>query len=144
MKIYFACAIVGGRQDEAIYQKIVNALLEDGHDVPTALNAGPGWQTLEGSPEPSEVYQRDLAWIDDSDALIAEVSTPSHGVGYEIGYALNQKKPVLCIYRRGARVSKMLTGNTMAGILVLDYEDADQAIRQTWEFLRALELMLKP
>lgn len=144
MKIYFACAIVGGRQDEAIYQKIVNALLEDGHDVPTALNAGPGWQTLEGSPEPSEVYQRDLAWIDDSDALIAEVSTPSHGVGYEIGYALNQKKPVLCIYRRGVRVSKMLTGNTMAGLRILDYGDVDQAIQLVRDFLKAFEPLPKP
>ena len=144
MKIYFACAIVGGRQDEAIYQKIVSTLLEDGHAVPTALNAGPGWQTLEGSPEPSEVYRRDTAWIDESEVLIAEVSTPSHGVGYEISYALNQKKPVLCIYRRGARISKMLTGNTMAGLRILDYGDVDQAIQLVRDFLKAFEPLPKP
>jgi len=135
MKIYFACAIVSGRQDEAIYQKIVNALLEDGHDVPTALNAGPGWQTLEGSPEPSEVYQRDLAWIDDSDALIAEVSTPSHGVGYEIGLALQLSKPVLCLHQKGLKVSKMITGNSDPALTIRDYSNVEEAISQVQTYL---------
>lgn len=127
MKIYFACAIVGGRQDEAVYQQIVDTLLADGHEVPTAMNAGPGWQTLEGSPDPNEVYRRDTAWIDESQVVVAEVSTPSHGVGYEVSYALDRAKPVLCIYRSGVKVSKMLTGNTMSGIQVAEYADPDEA-----------------
>src|SRR3990172_2316661 len=126
MKIYFACAIVGGRNDEAIYQQLVDALLADGHEVPTAMNAGPIWQHMEGSPDPNEVYRRDTGWIDESQALIAEVSTPSHGVGYEISYALERGKPVLCIYRRGARVSKMLTGNTMPGLQIVEYGDVEK------------------
>jgi nucleoside 2-deoxyribosyltransferase len=128
MKIYFACAIVGGRQDEAIYQQIVDTLLADGHEVPTAMNAGPAWQHMEGSPDPNEVYRRDTGWIDESQVLIAEVSTPSHGVGYEISYALDRGKPVLCIFRREARVSKMLTGNTMPGITVAAYGDVSEVI----------------
>ncbi|MEX2161203.1 MAG: nucleoside 2-deoxyribosyltransferase [Anaerolineales bacterium] len=136
MKIYFACSIVGGRQDEAIYQQLVAALLADGHEVPTAINAGPGWQTLEGSPDPGEVYRRDTGWIDESQAVIAEVSTPSHGVGYEISYALDRGKPVLCLYRRGARVSKMITGNTMPGLQVSDYGDVDEGIAIMRSFLK--------
>jgi nucleoside 2-deoxyribosyltransferase len=127
MKIYFACAIVGGRDDEPIYQQLVDALLADGHDVPTAMNATPAWQHMEGSPDPPEVYRRDTAWIDKCKVLIAEVSTPSHGVGYEISYALDRAKPVLCLHRRGARVSKMLTGNTMKDFTISDYSDVNEA-----------------
>jgi nucleoside 2-deoxyribosyltransferase len=127
MKIYFACSIVGGRQDEVAYQAIVDAMLADGHEVPTAINAGDGWKTLEGSPDPNEVYRRDTEWIDDSRAVVAEVSTPSHGVGYEISYALDRGKAVLCLYKRGVSVSKMITGNTMPGLQVSDYGDYDEA-----------------
>lgn len=136
MKIYFACAIVGGRQDEGVYQQLVDALLTDGHEVPTAVNAGPGWQQVEGSSDPHEVYRRDTGWIDESEMLIAEVSTPSHGVGYEISYALERGKLVLCIYRRGVRVSKMLTGNTMPGISVADYGDVREAVELMRNFIK--------
>ncbi|MCL5429119.1 MAG: nucleoside 2-deoxyribosyltransferase [Chloroflexi bacterium] len=138
MKIYFACAIVGGRQDEAVYQQLVDALLADGHEIPTAINAGPAWQAMEGSPEPDEVYRRDTSWIDESQVLIAEVSTPSHGVGYEISYALERDKPVLCIYRRGVRVSKMLTGNTMPGMTVTDYGDIGEGVEIMRGFVKNL------
>lgn len=136
MKVYFACSIVGGRQDEAIYQKLVEALLADGHEVPTAMNAaGEGWVAMEGSPDPKEVFRRDTTWIDESQALVAEVSTPSHGVGYEVSYALERAKPVLCLYRSGVRVSKMLTGNTMPGFQIAEYADADEAVARTRKFL---------
>jgi hypothetical protein len=128
MKIYFACSIVGGRNDEAAYLRLVEAMEADGHEVPTAVNAGEGWKTLEGSPDPNEVYRRDTAWIDESRAVVAEVSTPSHGVGYEISYALDRGKAVLCLYKRGTRVSKMITGNTLPGLQVSDYGDIDEGI----------------
>jgi hypothetical protein len=140
MKIYFACAIVGGRKDEASYQKLVDALFADGHEVPTAMNAGSGWQHLEGSPDPNEVYRRDTGWIDESQALIAEVSTPSHGVGYEISYALERSKPVLCIYRRGITVSKMITGNTMRGLSIADYGEIAEGIQIMRNFVAQISV----
>jgi nucleoside 2-deoxyribosyltransferase len=111
VNIYFACSITGGRQDEAAYAALVTALLEDGHIVPTASLASPAVMDQEGRLSPEEVYARDVAWIEACDVLIAEISTPSHGVGYEIGYALSKGKPVLCCYRQGRRISKMLSGN---------------------------------
>ena len=115
MNIYFSCSITGGRDDQAIYAAIVNALLAEGHEVPTAHLSSPDILALEAVVEPNEIYQRDVAWVTGCDALIAEVSTPSHGVGYEIALALTQGKPVLCLYRSGKRVSKMITGNDHPG-----------------------------
>lgn len=135
MKVYFACSITGGRQDEAVYSQLVQALLAAGHEVPTAAIAGAGYRSLEGHHDAVEVYTRDVAWIEESDALIAEVTTPSHGVGYEISYALERGKPVLCLYREGVAVSKMLTGNTMPGIQVKAYADVEGGIEIVKEFL---------
>ncbi len=112
MNIYFACSITGGRDFEPVYQAIITALLADGHTIPTAHLADPGVKALEAVVNPREVYERDVAWINGCEALVAEVSTPSHGVGYEVAYALSIGKPVLCVYQAGQPVSKMLTGNS--------------------------------
>lgn len=128
MNVYFACSITGGRDDEPVYQAIAAALLEDGHQVPTAHLAGSGIAALEQASDPGEIYARDTAWIRACQALIAEVSTPSHGVGYEIGFALALGKPVLCLHRRGRPVSKMLAGNPHPGLQVRAYTDVNEAL----------------
>jgi len=136
MKIYFSCSLTGGRQDEVTYGAVVDHLLSAGHDVLTAHLARPEVMQLEQVVEPREVYQRDMEWIRECDALVAEVSTPSHGVGYEIAYALQRAKPVLCCMRRGARVSKMLTGNDSPGLRLAVYDGQDEALRAVDAFLR--------
>jgi nucleoside 2-deoxyribosyltransferase len=138
MKIYFSCSLTGGRQDEAAYGAIVDHLLAAGHEVLTAHLARPEVMELEQVVEPGEVYQRDIEWIQECDALVAEVSTPSHGVGYEIAYALERGRPVLCCARRGARVSKMLTGNSSPGLRLIVYGGNDEAVRAVDAFLKAV------
>jgi nucleoside 2-deoxyribosyltransferase len=127
MKIYFACSITGGRKDELIYQKLVGLLLDLGHDVPTVEIAETGYEEIDAISDPSDIYQRDVDWIRESDLLVAEVSTPSHGVGYEIGYALEKEKPVLCLFQHDVSVSKMITGNPHLLLTVKDYKDWDEA-----------------
>jgi hypothetical protein len=135
MNIYFACSITGGRDDEAVYQAIVDALLADGHEVPTAHIAKPEVVSLENVVEPEDVFTRDVEWINNSEALIAEVSTPSHGVGYEIAYALSISKPVLCCHQKGVKVSKMITGNNNPQLTVHSYTDLDEAQRLVRSFI---------
>ena len=108
MNIYFSCSITGGRQDQAIYAEIVEHLLAQGYEVPTAHLSSAGSLDEESVIQAEEVYRRDIRWVEECDALIAEVSTPSHGVGYEIALALILGKPVLCCYQRGRKVSKMI------------------------------------
>ena len=115
MKIYFSCSLTGGREDEQVYGAIVDHLLAKGYDVPTAHLARPEVMALEQIVDPGDVYSRDIAWIQESNAVVAEVSTPSHGVGYEIAVALQLGKPVLCCHKDGVAVSKMITGNDSPG-----------------------------
>jgi hypothetical protein len=135
MNIYFSCSITGGRQDQGIYKTIVDHLIKNGHVIPTAHLSSPDVMSLEQVVDPLDIFLRDVAWVKGCDALIAEVSTPSHGVGYEIALALENLKPVLCLYQHGRRVSKMITGNNMSGMTVHSYQTANQAIQYIQDFL---------
>jgi len=135
MKIYFACSITGGREFESIYQVITRALAEDNHQVPTAHLAESGVASVEAVIDPVEVYTRDTIWIQESDTLIAEVSVPSHGVGYEIGYALGLGKPVLALYQEGRKVSKMISGNPDPNLWVRCYPGPENAVEIIRTFL---------
>lgn len=113
MKIYFAGSIRGGRDDAAIYSEIINKLKKWG-EVVTEHVADAGlseWGEADSTDE--EIYQRDIAWLSSASAVVAEITQPSLGVGYEIGQAEAQGKPVLCLYRMvpDRRVSPMMLGN---------------------------------
>ncbi|MEK6221643.1 MAG: nucleoside 2-deoxyribosyltransferase [Chloroflexota bacterium] len=136
MRVYFACSITGGRDDEVIYQTIVDSLLAEGHEVPTAHLASPEIMALEHNAVNEKIFTGSIEWMNDCDVLIAEVSTPSHGVGYEIAYGLSIGKPVLCCFREGGKVSKMVTGNTMPRLEVKAYTSPDEAKQMVYRFLR--------
>ena len=136
-KIYFSCSITGGRLDEAMYTAIVDDLQAQGHEVVNSHLARQGVMLLEQVLDPREVYQRDVFWIKGCDAVVAEVSTPSHGVGYEIALALALRKPVLCLYRQSARVSKLITGNDEPTITVSSYADQAGALDLVRRFVSA-------
>jgi hypothetical protein len=57
---------------------------------------------------------------------VAEVSTPSLGVGYEIGKATEWGKRVLCLYRPqvGRTLSAMIAGSK--GVTLKEYESTSQ------------------
>ena len=135
MRIYFGCSITGGRSQEKEYQQIVRILVDDGHQVPTAHLSQPDVMDLELVVDPVEIYNRDIQWIDNCQAMIAEVSTPSHGVGYEISYALTSQKPVLCLHRSSIRVSKMITGNQNPLLQVKDYRSTEEIPALIRDFL---------
>jgi nucleoside 2-deoxyribosyltransferase len=92
-------------------------------------------KAFEGQVSAREVYERDTDWIRTCEALVAEISTPSHGVGYEVAYALSLGKPVLCVYREGQPISKMLTGNSHPTISVKSYHGPEEAIATIRSFL---------
>jgi len=121
MKIYFAGSIVGGQENAQIYAQIVEYLLAKGYEVPSAPVVRPDLLDWEKRTPPSLIYERDIAWVRESEVMIAEVSTSSMGMGYEIATALQWGKPVLCLHRQGSTVSKIILGNTEPNITVESY-----------------------
>jgi 2'-deoxynucleoside 5'-phosphate N-hydrolase len=113
MKIYFAGSIRGGRSDAALYHRIIALLSEYGQVLTEHVGSEDLPPGGEKNLSDGDIYARDLAWLREADVLVAEVSTPSHGVGYEIGQAEALGRPALCLYRQGSerRLSAMLAGN---------------------------------
>jgi hypothetical protein len=138
MNIYFSCSITGGRRDQAVYQHIVAYLTAQGHEVPTAHLSRADILDEEQVIDPQEVYNRDVKWVQDCSALVAEVSTPSHGVGYEIALALFLDKPVFCCYREGVKVSKMLTGNGHPRLKFFSYASDANLLTALDDFLTGI------
>jgi nucleoside 2-deoxyribosyltransferase len=113
MKIYFAGAIRGGREDAQLYKDIIAYLDTRGH-VLTEHIGDPDLRCKgEESITDQSIYNRDMNWLRSADVIIAEVTIPSLGVGYELGIAKQYKIPTLCLYRtiKGKRLSAMINGD---------------------------------
>jgi 2'-deoxynucleoside 5'-phosphate N-hydrolase len=139
MKIYFSCSITGGRADEQIYQVLVADMLAQGHKVPTAHLSNSNVLELEKVACPAEIFDRDMKWLNESDLVVAEVTTPSHGVGYEIAVGILTGKPVFCCYRQGKKVSMILSGNRAGNLTLASYTDSDDAVEKLRYFLKSQE-----
>lgn len=68
-----------------------------------------------------QIFRRNMTFIDDSHGVVAEVTTPSLGVGFEIAQALRLGKPTLCLCQEGTFLTRMLTGNRDRHLAVLFY-----------------------
>ncbi|MFX0206517.1 MAG: nucleoside 2-deoxyribosyltransferase [Candidatus Hodarchaeota archaeon] len=135
MKIYLSGAIRGGRELQDNYQIILDYLKENGYEILTHHVASPNVLELEESIPDVEIYTQDINWLQECNALIAEVSVPSIGVGYEIAYALALNKPVLAIYEESRSISAMILGNTSPNLTVHSYPSIPRLLFQIKEFL---------
>ena len=125
MKIYFAGAIRGGRDDVALYFEIIELLGEYGQ-VLTEHVGNPELTGVGEVNDDREIHNRDLAWLREAEYLVAEVTVPSLGVGYEIGKATEWGTPVLCLYRHqsGRALSAMIAGSP--GVTVREYQRSEE------------------
>lgn len=118
-------------------QRLVELAQAHGHEVPTRQVADPSGREPESEISDAELARRDLAWLASCDALAAEVSTPSHGVGIEVATAIARGLPVLLLHRAGARVSRLLLG--LPGASVAAYASPADAAAALSVFLAGVE-----
>lgn len=89
------------------------------------------------------VHDRDYQWIIKADCGVFEISNPSLGVGAEICDMIYQKKPILCLYKRGlkSKVSAYILGKEDSKFIKTAFEcyeydtvgDAKYAIKKFLE-----------
>jgi nucleoside 2-deoxyribosyltransferase len=111
MRIFFAGSIRGGRNLLPVYKQIILLLKKLGHTIVSEHVASANLEEVEARFTEEEIFRSDINFIDECDCLIAEVTMPSIGVGYEICYAVSKGKRVLCLYKEGTNVSAMVLGN---------------------------------
>ncbi len=99
MKIYFCGSVTGGREFQQNYRELIEFLKTKG----TVLTEHRGNKELSdrGEDLPDRiVFERDMKWLEQADIVVAEVSVPSLGIGYEIATAEKQGKTIIASQQR--------------------------------------------
>lgn len=135
MKIFFAGSIRGGRQLIPTYQCIIRFLKSRNFTVISEHVAAEGLEKVEARMTEQEIYEKDANWIEESDRVVAEITVPSIGVGYEICHAVKHKKPVLCVHQEGTKASAMVLGNSTGYVTARSYSNKNQLEEILLEFL---------
>ena len=124
MKIYFAASIRGGRDYARDYKKIISQLSIYGQ----VLTEHIGENNLQNSGEnisENTIFERDTKWLRESDIIVAEVTQPSLGVGYEIALGESLGKRIVCLFKQqSGNLSAMITGNRK--LEVLEYTSVEE------------------
>lgn len=136
MKIYFSGSIAGGRKYLDIYKKIVAILKKQGHIVLTEHIVMDNIFEFENKLQPAEIFERDIRMLNECDVVIAEVSNPSLGVGYEICYALERQIPTLGLFQPDIYISRMILGNTSPYLTLFEYKNEKSLVKQVDTFLK--------
>ena len=87
----------------------------------------------------TEIYEGDMGWLEDAGVLVAEVSIPSLGVGYEIRQMERMGKPILCLYRNQERrkLFAMIIGNRK--LKITEYDREEEALSAIGDFIKAIK-----
>ena len=123
-RVFLSGSIRGGRRLVETYRFMADVMLSAGVEVLSEHVARKTVFDDEREMSEQEIFMRDVGGIQQCDCLVAEVSVPSIGVGYEICYAVGLEKPVLCVYERDSNVSAMVLGNK--GVVAQSYGDPDE------------------
>ena len=106
------------------YAVIIDLLKKHG-DVLTE-HIGDSNYALSGYSPSRQVYVQDSDWLKSADVVVAEITTPSLGVGYELGLAESLGKKVFCLYQadKKEKISSMILGNEY--FAVFPYEKTEE------------------
>ena len=123
-RVYFAGSIRGGREDLALYAALI-ARLRERSEVLTEFIGESTLEDIEAATMTDfDIYERDMALLHQADAVVAECSTPSLGVGYELGSAHALGLPVY--------VKPVRAGSSFGITRVVKKEDMEQAVKEAF------------
>lgn len=131
MNIYFSGAIAGGRKKQECYKELIAHCKQYGF----VFNECVGKKNIRVHKS-MNIYERNMDWVQDCDAFIAEITVPSLGVGMEIERAINKGIPVLCIFDMldMQATSKMITN--CQHIELMGYSNTENAKKVITEFVK--------
>jgi nucleoside 2-deoxyribosyltransferase len=134
VRIYLACTVRGDRDAVATLRNACARLEHFGHDVLTAHLLRDDVETIEASLSERQVFERDIEWLTGCDAVVAEASGSSFGVGFEVGWVLaraaetGQRVYLLYDKNRLGRISRLITGNSHPHATTFGYGSAEELL----------------
>lgn len=112
MKIYVSGSIYGGREKIETYKVIIKALEKYGEVYDKEI-IDEDILEKEKFQSDEEIFNKLENYLKNIDIVFAEVTVPSLGVGYELGFADQLGKKIIAIYDMNVvdKVSTMIRGN---------------------------------
>lgn len=141
LRVYCSGPIRGDVTFAENYRRIVDIVSDMGAATLTEIGSnGASDSVVKPSENDEEIYRRDMEWLRSADCVIAEVSAPSHGAGFEICYALfSLDIPVLLLHwDRGKRLSAMLEGCDHTRLELFRYSGREDMATSIGRFLEGL------
>ena len=138
MKVYFAGSIRGGREEQSHYASILRLLREHAEVLTEHVADAELSSRGEDDRDDRFIHDRDMQWLTESDAIVAEVTAPSLGVGYEVGQSVAMGKPVLALFREssGRLLSAMIGGSPQVRLVrYRTVEELREPLRSFFEML---------
>ncbi len=95
------------KDDRENYLKVLQVIKSSKHVITNPYYAamlesqGDRHKDKNGIDEADDVFETLRKKISDSDCVVAEITTPSTSLGIQIEYALSNKIPVLCLFKKG-------------------------------------------
>jgi nucleoside 2-deoxyribosyltransferase len=128
MRIYLACTVRGDRGGVLAGRAIAERLQALGHEVLTPHLLDDDVERGEAALGEREVFERDIRWLSECDAVVAEASGSSYGVGFEVGYILGRApetgQRVFLVYDRArtSAISRLIVGNCHTACTTFGYQ----------------------
>lgn len=135
MNIYFSGSIYGGRQKLEAYKKLVKELTKFCNVLDEEV-ADDNVLIREESISDKDVFESLVDRLKRADLVFAEVTVPSLGVGYEIGYADKTNKRIICVYDKTVtpKLTTMLRGNNR--LKIIPYTNINEIINNLENILK--------
>ena len=127
MKIYISGSIYGGTEKIETYQKLIPALEKYGEVLDKQI-ADPTTVANEAFQNDEDIYLDLESKLISADVIFAEVTIPSLGVGFELGFADKLGKRIIAIYDEvyTPKISTMIRGNKR--IKLIPYKNISEII----------------
>ena len=140
MKIYFSAALSDIPPDhQKTYRKIVETLKVMDHRVIADHILGKTAKMLDSQSEEEKlaVERKLIAWKNQADLIVAEVSYPSFGVGQELEYALTRDKPVIALHLKNRKPHLLLAvGGEYLQIAEYTLEDLKRTLSEYIDYAK--------
>lgn len=138
MKVYFACSVRDDKDDEEAYIAL-SRHIKARSTLFTGSMSGEQL-TSQGMPKSSSsIWATDLDWAKASDAIIADVTCPCLGVGYQLAKAEEWDKPILALFRSDdtQKLSPIIAGSPK--IQTVHYTTLDEARSAIDTFMKSID-----
>ena len=137
MKVYLSTAITRGRREyvEAV-KRIAEVLKADGVEILNERVTDPSFPGP--AVDRAQTMREVCRWLEEADALVAEATISSTGVGAELTTVQMRGKPALLLYDAhfGFRISDWVVHNPDSNVEARPYRDPHDIERIVREFVR--------